>query len=80
MEGREHSCPCAHDRYLARERALGALETSQTVNARTTDFARTVGNFQGDRRELNIHICIYQSLDGRPKNSELFCQSPWCAR
>ena len=32
-------------RYLARKRPLGALETSQTVNARTTDFARTVRNF-----------------------------------
>ena len=49
-------------RYLARKRALGALETSETVNARTTDLARTVGNFQGDRREIDIYIYIYIKL------------------
>ena len=45
-------------RYLARKGALGGLETSQTVNARTTDLAKTVGNFSGDRRDLNIYIYI----------------------
>ena len=48
--------------YLVRKRALGALETSQTVNARTTDIARTVCNFEGDRRDLDIYIYIYRYI------------------